>query len=684
MKKNFPLDVLFTTIWVMILSVGCQQPSGTTALETPEEYRKRMEWWHDARFGMFIHWGPYAVFGGEYKGKIAPGGAEWIMYTLQIPVKEYEAVARTFNPQDFDARRWVRVAKDAGMKYIVFTTKHHDGFCMWHTKLTDYNIVDYTPFHRDVLKELADACHEEGMKLGFYYSIMDWHHPWAHGDSFPKYRDEYMKPQLKELLTNYGKVSVLWFDGEWIPEWTEEQGKELYAYVRTLQPDIIVNNRVGKGRLGMEGLNKGQGYAGDFGTPEQGIPDHDPGYAWETCMTINGSWGYKKSDNDWKSTRQLLHYLIDIVSKGGNYLLNVGPDAQGVIPAPSVQRLQEMGQWLRVNGEAIYNTRSFLYSHEGEDIHFTMSKDSAYVYPILTRWPDEGVTLESLIPFEGSQVTMLGVPQPLEWEVTPARDLHVVIPPSLADPAARPCDYAWSLKVKGKAYPLAPAPVIETLDGQQGREILFVDSVTIRIHGDPKAGKIHYTLDGTFPLPSSPVYNGLLHFDTSVTVRAKQYDNEGVKSSFTATTIFHNARQEHLPVVAYRYYEGEWDSLPDFSALAPVRKGFAAHTSLRDIAHRPDHFGIVFEGTLLLPESGDYHLILQSDDGSRLFLDNNLVIDHDGLHGFTKKEKVLHLQKGRIPFRLEYFEATGGNGLQWTLIPPHGEEVDAAHFFEKM
>jgi alpha-L-fucosidase len=680
MKKNNILLLLSA----LLLVAGCSTAPKDYMHESSSAYEQRMEWWKDARFGMFIHWGPYAVFAGEYQGKTVTGGAEWIMYTLKIPVGEYEKVARTFNPVDFDAEKWVKTAKEAGMKYIVITSKHHDGFCMWHTKLTDYNIVDYTPFKRDVLKELADACKKEGMKLGFYYSIMDWHNPLAHGDSFPKYREEYMKPQLKELLTNYGDVAVLWFDGEWISEWTEEQGKDLYNFVRNLQPDIIINNRVGKGRKGMEGMNKGEEYAGDFGTPEQGIPSGKSNFAWETCMTMNGTWGYSDHDNRWKSPERLIHNLVDIVSKGGNFLLNVGPDALGNIPEPSVERLREMGTWLTVNGEAIYRTRAFRYYKEGEGIRYTMSKDSSTIYPVLLEWPGEQVVLESVLPDEEAGIRMLGLDEPLRWKINVNRDLAIDIPSRLQEEKNRPCRYAWALRVPGRAFPLAPAPVVKTSSGESGQKrIFFMDEVTVTISSSGD-GTLHYTLDGSLPTPLSPEYQAPLTLRHTTHLRAKLF-KDGVKGSFTADVMLVNTQEEHLPVIKYSYYEGEWDSLPDFTQLTPLRSGFTDRVDPDVVGPREDHFGIVYEGVLDLPKSGEYLFTLRSDDGSRLFLRGKKVIDHDGLHGFTARQAELFLKKGKAPFRLEYFEATGGDGLRWTIRPPGAEKaMPARMFFKKM
>jgi len=325
----------------------------------PPEDDPRMEWWMKARYGMFIHWGLYSVLAGECEGKEEPGMGEWIMYTQKIAPQDYEKTAAKFNPVKFNADEWVKIAKNAGMKYIVITSKHHEGFSLFDSKYSAYDVMDATPFKRDIMKELADACHREGIKICWYHSIMDWHHPDAKGDNFPKYV-EVLRNQVRELLTNYGEIGVMWFDGEWIGEWTEPLGRDLYKLCRETQQSVIVNNRVGKGRdHGSQGMSGSHESAGDFGTPEQEIPATGfPGTAWESCQTMNDTWGFKTRDTNWKSTETQIRLLVETSSKGGNMLMNVGPTPEGLIPAASVERLAGVGKWLAANGESIYGTHA--------------------------------------------------------------------------------------------------------------------------------------------------------------------------------------------------------------------------------------------------------------------------------------------------------------------------------------
>jgi alpha-L-fucosidase len=346
--------------------------------ETPAEKSNRMQWFREARFGMFIHWGLYAIPAGRWNGKEIPGIGEWIMNRASIPVADYKALAPKFNPTQFSASEIVGLAKSAGMKYIVITSKHHDGFAMFDSKANPFNIVQATPFKRDPLKELAAECRNQGIKLGFYYSQdQDWtapggaayktgdHKPptfhWdpAQDGNFAEYLATKAIPQIEELLANYGEFpAIIWFDTPSKDMTPELAGK--IVSVLNKHPKLIWNNRLGGG------------YSGDTETPEQYIPARGyPGRDWESCMTMNDTWGYKQDDTNFKSTETLLRNLIDIASKGGNYLLNIGPMATGEVPPAEVERLREMGKWLGVNGESIYATQPTLFGAEAGDFSAT-------------------------------------------------------------------------------------------------------------------------------------------------------------------------------------------------------------------------------------------------------------------------------------------------------------------------
>jgi alpha-L-fucosidase len=352
----------------------------------------RMQWWREARFGMFIHWGLYSIPAGTWNGQQIPGIGEWIMNNASIPVAEYKALAPQFNPTSFSAREIVALAKAAGMKYIVITAKHHDGFAMFDSKANSFNIVAATPFKRDPLRELAEECRKQGMKLGFYYSQdQDWTAPGGsayktgnhdspthHWDSaqdgdFDSYLHTKAIPQIKELLSQYAEFPVvIWFDTP-TAHMTPDRAAEIVTLLNQ-HPNLIWNNRLGGG------------YPGDTETPEQYIPPQGfPARDWESCMTINDTWGYKSYDTNFKSVETLLRNLIDIASKGGNYLLNIGPNSKGMVPDAEVERLHQMGKWLAVNGEAIYNTKPTLFGPEAGAFSPT-EKDEKGNPKFITSW----------------------------------------------------------------------------------------------------------------------------------------------------------------------------------------------------------------------------------------------------------------------------------------------------------
>ena len=438
--------------------------------ESKEDFDERMAWWRDAKFGMFIHWGPYAVPAGVYKGKEIDHIGEWIMNDAHIPIKEYEGYAKQFNPTKFDATSWAKLMKEAGMKYVVITSKHHDGFGLWDSKVSDYDIVDFSPYGKDILKQLAAACKKEGIRFGLYHSIMDWHHPqaqaihepnynvWktdtiASNPEFQTYVQDYLKVQLKELVDNYDPA-ILWFDGEWIPAYTHEDGLDIYPYLRNLKPDILINNRVDKGRQGLMGMNDNKlNYVGDFGTPEQEILETTSTMDWESCMTMNDTWGFKKNDHNWKSGKTLVTNLVDVTAKGGNYLLNVGPTAEGLIPQPSVDRLKEIGKWLKVNKEAIYETEK-LKDHykQGENIRYTKKKNSDNFYGITFNRPKQKIIFNYVKPNPDSKIYLLGNGEALDWKFSEEDGVTVTVPSKLIKEFGE--TDAWVFKMEGEEFNL--------------------------------------------------------------------------------------------------------------------------------------------------------------------------------------------------------------------------------------
>ena len=353
-----------------------QTPSNHPYSGTPqpgdETRERRMQWWREARFGMFIHFGVYATIGRH----------EWDMENEAVPIGEYTAHAKNFKPARGSARTWAKLAKTAGMKYMVLTTKHHEGFCNFETKLTDYNAVKQGPGY-DMVREYVEAARAEGMRVGFYYSLMDWHHPdgaiCATDEAARKRFVEYTHGLIRELLSNYGKIDVLWYDVPWPLDAQSWESERMNKMVFELQPDIVVNNR-----------NK---LDGDFSTPEQRIVAESGARAWEACMTLNDSWGYQRADDNWKSARTVIRNLISCSRDGGNYLLNIGPEPDGSIPPESVRILEDVGRWMQTGGATIYGS-DLCQPRRSSYASFTRKGNTLFMH--VHFWPGEYVAIGGL------------------------------------------------------------------------------------------------------------------------------------------------------------------------------------------------------------------------------------------------------------------------------------------------
>ena len=362
--------------------------------ETPTQRDRRMAWWREARFGQFIHFGAYSYLAGDFRGQSSEEYCEWLPYNLKLNMEDYkEDAGKPFNPEQFDAKAIVAAAKDAGQKYLTFTSRHHDGFSMFPTKITrfrPYNLMEYGAYKGpDIIKQLKEECDKQGVVFCLYHTIMDWGHPAAqdYDHLFPDRKKEYiedLKGTLREVLEWYDPA-MLWFDGHWVEWWTFEDGQALYRFLRTIKPEVIINNRIGK-----------EVEDGDYCTPEQYVPELGFDIDWETCMTMNNSWGFNKNDHNWKPVELLITQLVDSVSKGGNYLLNIGPEASGIVPSESLERLHTVGEWMRVNGESIYGAGAGMLTGLPDGVYATRKEGKIYLH--LVKWPESG---ELCVPVAG-------------------------------------------------------------------------------------------------------------------------------------------------------------------------------------------------------------------------------------------------------------------------------------------
>ncbi|HET9571677.1 MAG TPA: alpha-L-fucosidase [Bacteroidales bacterium] len=443
---------------------------------------QRMKWWRDGRFGLFIHWGLYSIPAGEWNGNEIPGIGEWIMKNAQIPASDYRELAKKFNPVKFDAKAFVKVAKEAGMTYIAITSKHHDGFAMFKSNASKYNMVDATPYGKDVVKALAEECQKQGIKMCFYYSqSRDWNEPngldnewdFPKERDFQKYLDEKVKPQLTELLTQYGPVGMIWFDTPMTI--TKDQAQQLKDLVRKLQPATIISGRLGGG------VETDYSSTGDNAIPSMAL-DKD----WEVPATLNNTWGFKKNDHEWKSPETTTRLLFDIASKGGNYLLNVGPTSEGIIPEESVNILKTVGDWMKVNSDAIYGTKGTPFVAEFPWGNITQKQNKLYLG--IYEWPTSDFYLDGLCN-KINKIYLLSDPakKPLGFKQTYNKQLdhhrvRISLPKTAPDKIVSvvvmeldgqpQVEKIISQQLDGKVYLQGPKAVI--LKGQEKYDLNFI------------------------------------------------------------------------------------------------------------------------------------------------------------------------------------------------------------------
>lgn len=651
-----------------ILMCGCASPPSAASPfgETRAQHEERMDWWREARFGMFIHWGLYAEHGNELNGRRGGRYSEWLVQG--VPNAEYEKLVDRFNPTEFDADAIVRLAKQAGMKYIVITTKHHEGFSMWNSESNPYNVMA-TPWRRDAMEEMAEACRRHDMRLGWYYSVLDWHHPDylprrkvdqrpVEGADYNRYV-EFMKAQLTELLTNYGDIAVVWFDGDWEKGPEQHRSREIVDLIHTLQPKAIVNNRIG---LPM-----------DYDTPEQRIPEDDiPQRDWETCMTINSSWGYNKFAQDWKPADELIRHLADIASKGGNFLLNIGPDGKGRVTPQDTERLRAIGKWMAVNGESIRGTGATMFRSSastpwGRCTVKKLEGNRTRLYLHVFDWPKNG---KLVVPELGNLPTrafLLGAPGSALVATVGSGGVVIQVPQVQPDPANSVVAMEFEEPVVSYHEPQFDAPASE-----------MIDPMDVALFSPCEQLEIHYTLDGAQPTSTSPLYSKPLRLMETTTIQARAFHQGRAVSAVVAATYSRvlprpaEAVDATRPGLDFQYVEKDFKTIAELEAsLASDVPGVVGRVANFDLGlrKRDENFGVIFSGLIRIPKDGVYRFEMTSDDGAQLWVGDKLVADGDGLHGPEAFSGTVALSKGPQPIRLSYFNGSGGRflGIEWAL-----------------
>jgi alpha-L-fucosidase len=630
-----------------------------------ENANQPIEWWREAKFGMFIHWGVYAVPAGVYKGEKVNRVSEWIAQHEHIPVGEYKQYAKQFNPVKYDPEQWACMAKEAGMKYLVITAKHHEGFALYDSGVTDWDIAGASPYGKDLLKPLVEECRENDIRIGFYYShAVDYVHPGGEVQSLDykpggqwdpvqrtKTMDEYFEdivvPQVKELLTGYGKIDILWWDGGgWYS--VNKKRADMILSVTEKYPHLLMNNRLGGD------------YPGDWSTPEQYIPATGLGYDWETCMTMNDSWGYRSWDENWKSTKTLIRNLIDIISKGGNFLLNIGPKADGTIPEASIERLKGIGKWMKVNSESIYGTTASPFENTpfGRCSKKITEDGTTHLYLHVFNWPVDGKLTLPIVDNEILGAFLLSDENREQRKVTSQGDHHVIYVPAEAPDTI--CSVV-RLDIKGEPVVMNP-PKIEAI-----ADIIY-DRMEVTFNTEVPGVEIRYTMDGNTPTEESLLFtkgNPVILTDNAM-VKAALFRDK-IRVSDTREKTF--SKQLPRPAakvmdlkegLKYEYFEGIWSGVPAFNELTPEKKGLTYFCDIT-IASRNELFAMRFSGYIYAPVTGTYLFHAEYNDGCNIDIGEQRVLESKrGVLDDASKEQTdgipIVLEEGYHPFTVGYFQ----------------------------
>lgn len=663
------------------------------------DQRETPEWFRDAKLGIFIHWGVYSVPAFNAKGEYA----EWY-YKYWKEKREpvwsfhkkvygedyhYKNFAKDFKTTFYNPDEWAGYFEKSGARYVILTSKHHDGYCLWGSKhRPGWNVIDNGP-GVDIIGTLANAVRKTDVRMGLYYSLPEWYNPiyqWTYDSpegKVKKYVQEQMIPQFTDLINTY-TPDIIFADGDWDHNSDVWQSKQILAWLYNhpvIGDYVVVNDRWGKD----VNFKRGGYFATEYTTGMSNTT-----HPWEECRGIGDSFGFNRNESiyEYQKAEDLIRMFVDLVSNGGNLLLNIGPTSDGRIPVIMQERLLQMGQWLDTNGEGIYETRKWKYQTDGSNVRYTVKKDSSAIYAFTFQWPKDKITLFQVKPEAGSKIYLLGYDTPLEWEFVDKEGTIITVPAEIRDKYQFPQTAAYCFKIMGEPATISEAYHIETKDNSDFDNLNFVDEIELSF--PDKAGThYYYTTDGSEPDYNSTKY--FAPFKVDKTSDVKYFVQAGGKvRSLTQHVVLNKLEYEQSvtlsnPVqgINYKYYEQRIESFGEMNSNL-LRTGVVDKLHPNAVSNAGDHYQIIFEGYFNSSKKALYKFFLRSDDGSRLFINDKLVVDNDGRHD-SKGEKIgeIALAKGYQKIRVEYFEAEGDDELilEYTLDNVNRIQVTGKNIF---